>query len=497
MRALPIALGFVCLVAFSCGGDDEGGGGSGGAGGGAGDASAGSGGASGGGASGSGGGAAAGGTAGSSGGAAGAPGLAAALDAQGFEVKPGKLQVLDLSDCCSQGKTCSGNNPTSPYAAFYVPRAPGQTVPNPNEGADGSSFMTRLRADEALIWAGTTPPSAKYFGFTPYLMDKKDVLVRKVVFASLSETTNNLTIQAGGGASVFEQPVAIVATADASAESRAKAALTAAGFSPNSINTLTFDPKLVELGTGQDDDTVGVLFRVALFDDPAKGKAWLDSIPGTMLRATPKTTAAASPLPSPPVRPKDTTTNESALASALDALEAAVKAKHASLSAKTLFVSKGDPDPVACIQNVTFCAGDNRDTNYPSTLPQVLFSKPSDFYVVIGVDHTKTDKTTYSSFSVYAMDHLVGVASVTSKDWGGSALDYLPSHPDAPKLYAWKVARDCGADPHCLAIPDAGCPTGVGAGKLGTVTFRTYLEPKTATAPDPNTLLLDRVIQFQ
>jgi hypothetical protein len=50
---------------------------------------------------------------------------------------------------------------------------------------------------------------------------------------------------------------------------------------------------------------------------------------------------------------------------------------------------------------------------------------------------------------------------------------------------------------HCLAIPDAGCPTGVGAGKPGTITFRTYLEPSTATAPDPSTLVIDRVIKFE
>ena len=481
LGAASLLLAAASLLA--CGGDDESG-------------SGGNGGTSGSGASGGSGGSAGSGAAAGSGGAAGASSVAAALGAQGFEVQSGKLSVIDISDCCAVGKSCSGNNPTSPYAAFYAPRAPGQTVANPGEDASGLAPSLRLRADEALIYAGATPPSAKYFGFTPYLMDRQAASgARKPVFASLSETLNNLVIQVGG-ASAFEQPVAVIATADATTESKAKAALVTAGFASTSINTLTFDPTLAKLGVADADDTVGVLFRVALFDDANKGKAFLDAPPGVLLRATPKTPAAPNPLPSPPSRTKDLTSTESALTAALDTLEAAVIAKYPGLTSKSLFITGGEPDPLGCIAKETFCAGDNRDTNYPSTLPQALFASPDDFYVVIGVDHAQSNKTTYSSFSIYAMDHLVGVASVTTNQYAGSAADYLPSNPDAPKLYAWKVARQCGGDPHCLAVPDAGCPTGVGAGKLGTITFRTYLEPKTATAPDPSTLVIDRVIKF-
>jgi hypothetical protein len=328
-------------------------------------------------------------------------------------------------------------------------------------------------------------------------MDRKDIVLRKTVFASLSETLNNQVIQVGGGGDPFEKPVAVIAAADAGTVSKIEAALAASGFPSGAANTLTLDPKISKLGLGADDDTFGVLFRVALFDDSAKGKAYLDSPPGQLLRVTPKTPATPSPLPSPQSRTKDTSTNESSLASALDALEAAVKAKYSSLTNKTMFLSQGQLDPYDCIQNIKFCAGDNRDTFYPSTIPQALFSTSNEFYVVIGVDHTKTGKTTYSNVSVYAIEHLVGIASVDSTQYAGSAVDYLPSHPDAPKLHAWKIARDCTGDPHCLEIPDAGCPTGLGAGKAGTITFRYYMEPSTSTAPDPSTVVLDRVIQFQ
>ena len=490
-RAWSLGIGFGLLltgIAPACGGDDDSGspagGGSGGV---AGDAQA------GGGAAGSGGSA---GSAGA-GGSAGKSGVQSALEAQGFQVQKGSFRVLDLSDCCAAGKSCSGNNPTSPYDAFHVPRAPGQTVANPNEGTDGLAASFRLRGDEAVIWVGTTPPVAKYFGLTPYLMDREDAPgVRKPIFASLSETLNQLVLQAGSAPDPFEAPVAVIATADQGTESEAKKALVAGGVPAGAINTLTFDPALVKLGVDDAADTVGVLFRVALFDDATQGKAYLNAIPGELWRATPKAQKTPAPLPSPSARPKNTTDTEAALASALDALEAAVIAKHPGLTSKTLFVSKGTPDPLACIQGKAFCAGDNRDTNYPTTLPQPLFSSPDDFFVVIGVNHALTGKTSYSNFSVYAVEHLVGVASVDNLKYAGSAAAFLPSHPDASKLYAWKVARSCAGDPQCLAIPDAGCPNGVGAGKSGTITFRTYLEPKTKTAPDPSTLVLDRVIRF-
>jgi hypothetical protein len=159
-------------------------------------------------------------------------------------------------------------------------------------------------------------------------------------------------------------------------------------------------------------------------------------------------------------------------------------------------VTEGTPDPDACIQNETSCAGDNRDTVYPAIVPRPLFADPDDFYVVLGVNHAATGKVAYSSFSVYAIEHLVGVAAVTSESYTGSAQVYLPSHPDAPKLYAWKIARQCGGEPYCLEIPDAGCPSGVVGDKFGTIAFRAYLEPGTHTAPDPSTLVIDRVVRF-
>jgi hypothetical protein len=73
----------------------------------------------------------------------------------------------------------------------------------------------------------------------------------------------------------------------------------------------------------------------------------------------------------------------------------------------------------------------------------------------------------------------------------------LSNNPDAPGLYAWKIARDCGGDPACLEVSTSGCPEGVPVGGAMDIAFRVYLEPSTGTAADPSTLVIDRVMRFQ
>ena len=92
-----------------------------------------------------------------------------ALAAGGFTVQEGRFSFLDMTACCAS--SCAGNNPSSPYAALFVPPAPGG-LPDPNPAPDGMSSAFRLRADEAVVFVGQTPPEVRYFGFTPYLTDR-------------------------------------------------------------------------------------------------------------------------------------------------------------------------------------------------------------------------------------------------------------------------------------------------------------------------------------
>ena len=415
------------------------------------------------------------------------------LAARNFIVQPGRFEFLDMSSCCDT--SCSGNNPSSPYATFFVPPAPSQSAPNPSPRPDGLASSYRLRHDEAIVFVGSTPPPAAYFGFTPYLMTRAAPDgAEKKIFASMSETLNHLVIRA---TSTFEGTTAIIVAADRNTSDAARAALVDSGVPDSAINVMTLDPAIGRFGLGSGTDTFGVLFRMALVADPAKELAYLTNPGGTVYRITPRTTGTFAKLPSPSPRPKATSPTETSLRPAVQRLGDAIVAAYPGYTARALSVDDGVPDPMACITNLTFCAGDNRDTTYPGTNVRVVFSDPDEFYVAFGVDHAKSGKTVYANTSVYALEKLVGLASVASDEYAKSARRYQPNDPTADKLYAWKLARSCNGEPFCLEIPYGTCPTGMPDGALGTINFRTYLEPSSKTAPLPSTLVRDRIFAFK
>lgn len=426
----------------------------------------------------------------------------AAFEAAGFQVGTGKFELLDLADCCAKGSSCFGNNPTSPYGTYRLPRAPGQTFANPSERAsDQTSTRTFLRPDEAIVWLGTLPPKARYFGFTNYLFGRVDSSGKRTpVFASLDETVNEQVIGHAGAGAPYGELAAIVHTPDKGVAAKVKAALVAVGVPEKAVNVAPIDAVSSHPGLTADADDYSVLFRVALFDDKAAGDAWLAKLPASVYRLTPSAAGAASAYGLPTPRAKDLANVEgSSLATAVDDLEKAVLAKHSTTHTPTNFpVEDGQPDPYACMAGKSTCAGDNRDALYPRTaVPFRWLEAEDDFLVVFGVDHTQTNKAVYTSASVYAVDNLAGIASVTSNEWAGSAKDYVPTHAEAGKLFAWKIARKCAGDPHCLEIPLGDCPSGMTPGQVSVIAFRSYVEPKTSTAPDPKTLVRERVIRFK
>lgn len=429
-------------------------------------------------------------------GGAAATGLESALAQAGFTVQAGSFEFMDMTACCQT--SCSGNNPSSPYATFYVPPGPGQTAPNSKARADGMSAAYRLRKDEAIVYVGTTPPQASYFGFTPYLMERTDPSgAVRTPFASLSETLNNLVIGTDTGGP-FERTTAVIAAADSTTTDRARAALLLSGVPASAINVVTFDPTKGHFGLDETSDTFGVLFRMAVVQDAAKRDAYIAHPPGSVFRITPSAADAGStPLPSPAARAKASSPNEAPLRPAVNRLGDAIKAAYPGYDAQTVRVDEGVPDPDACINGTAVCAGDNRDTTYPGTPPRVLFKDDDDFYVVFGANHQVTGKTAYSNVSVYALEKLVGIKSVASNEYPGSAAKYVPSDAQVGKLYAWKIARKCNGEAFCMEIPKGACPTGIENGALGNITFRTYLEPSSKTAPDPATLVGDRVLVFK
>jgi hypothetical protein len=422
------------------------------------------------------------------------PTLAEALEQAGFQVAEGRSAfLLDfIEDCCDLG-LCVGNNPSSPYEVWWVPPGPGQTAPDPWPDAEGRSPIWHLGAHEALIWIGQTPPSARYSGWRSYLETQyvPETGEHRIVFGVMGDTLNGVNLQTEAPASGGR--TAIVTTGDAAVLRAVTDALVASGVPPTAINLDAIPPSLAQLGLGTDSDTFTMIHRVALFDDPVAGDAYLQQpTTGLLLRASRRAEAPAEPLPAAPLRENGTGVAET-LDGAVLALEDAVVAAWPTFTATRLgWVQRQYPESYTCIEN-GFCGDDQRDRLVSFSTPFEL--GPRDFAVALGVNHAATGKAAYANVSAAGQYWHVGVDAVEDPDFPGSAQAYVPEEPAADQLFAWHFARDCSGRTHCVEIPYT-CP-GAPPGTLLNLTFRAYLEEATGTAPAGDELVPERVVVFR
>jgi hypothetical protein len=198
--------------------------------------------------------------------------------------------------------------------------------------------------------------------------------------------------------------------------------------------------------------------------------------------------------------------DERSLEPALAALERAIRATHAAqtidpvrlFSAATL--ANNMLNPSRCLAQLSNCMGEVHDTTYSGgPLPVARGGAPSrlsadahDFYVAFGVNHEAAGKATYSNVVVQNQARQAGVVAFTSRQMPGSAQVYLRDHPDAAKLFAVKIARNCSGQPFCIEVP-VGFP-GVDLDADLNFVFRAYLEPGRTVSSAPEELLTERVL---
>jgi len=424
--------------------------------------------------------------------------LKSALDKDGFAVQEGQLAKFDLVPLCCAGKTptCMANNAGAPYMTAILPKAPAQTAENTGP------WLFRLGADEAVVIVGRTPPPMAYYSYQPFrvVVYSEREAVPKIIFEPLGDTTNNLTIQTNGpAAEPFNRNVLIIVTADRGVDKRVRAAADAAGYPAGIVNTSVVAAALTRLGVDQQADEFALVHRMFL---PIQEQAMADyqNTPQVALRITPKTSGARDPFPVPELRVRGTGTTEMDLLPAVTDLRKAILAKYGGWQAAELTTSVWLTDGYDGMQREINQYGPTRDALYLRTDPFFkLTDSPDDFVIVYGVNHEATGKATYSNLSIYADPNLLlGIVSENSRRFAGSAKDYLPNHPQADKLYAWKVARNCQGDPHCLEVkPSVDCARlNLDALPDLWMGFRAYLEPKTKVGPAFTEVVYDRVIHF-
>ena len=481
------------------------------------------------------------------------------LERDGFVVREGMLNKADLLLLFTKGilPSCYAYNFDSPYCFNLMPELPEQkTFPNkPNT----YPWTYRLRADEAIVFVGWTPPEVKYFGYQTYLASRYHPVYNRELrfFVNVGDAINNFTIQTGDGpggqarAKPYDAAAMIISTPDSGIDARVRKAALAAGCSEAAINTEIIPSQLVRFGLDSLSDELAFVNRIAFFVDDAEGKVKdayfsadrvLVNADGTLVgppygpnargwvfRVTPAAaleTRTLKPFSMPRLRVRGTgDTREFDLLPALDKLRNAVIEHYYNpgiTEYEELTTWIWIPDGYDQYQQKEFFTlGPTNDTIYLRCTQFQLGQDSTDFVVVYGLNHALTGKSTYSSLVLYSEDpvpgvpsfadrgELAGLASVNSertdgKGLRGSAERFEPFFKDAvpdtakdpEKFYVWKIARRANSEPFCLTVPDPSPSPRLRMSKF-LVGFRAYVEPETKVGPAWSEIVYDRVIHFK
>lgn len=448
----------------------------------------------------------------------------------GYTAVEGSAIHLDTAKMCCDGvlPTALFFNKSAPYVAFSV-----QNMRSPLPQFRELPIF-QLRADEAIVVVGWTPPAAKFFSYTPYLLTRTypPETTPRAIFASLGDSINVSTIKTLGP-DPFSRPVALIFTPDQGTEARISAALRRAGYPDAIINTLPFPAPMLRLGVdaaGQPltSDVFIIVNRMSMFSSKAAGNAYVDAMgnadvskrPLRVFRVTPNAGAALHPFPVPPLLVRGTGESELNLAPAMARLRQAILDTYEDAYNYTEYHTKFVAyDGYEYIERRKNTLGDSRDALYFAAgyMPLWDLGNPedeltlgeNDFLVVYGPKHVATGKATYTNINVYASDRVMfSMASAYSDSFDGSAEEYL-NESDAGLMYVHKFAYPghCSGT-YCLPLevpPDCtpwcetqpSCPPFIldSSTKLGLF-IRNYLEPSTRVGPAAGELVYDQVIKF-
>lgn len=431
------------------------------------------------------------------------------LTRAGYSVQRGLVRPFRIEDC-AELPSCFGNNATSPYAMWWLPPAPGTPPPVAEEmglppDAEGRSAGWALRADEAVVYVGRTSPEAAYFSYAPYVFSRQDEQgERQPIFASITDAVNHTHFPDGA----FDREIGVIITGSPELEAELRRDLRATGLPDADIVTFGLPSEQVRFGNGSDADLIMLLQRFALFSDAAAGAAHLDAIPAHVMRVTPSEPREVSAFPVPTRATRATGDSEAELTPALDALEAAVRARYAGSTFTSVPIISASVVSLvlrseACLANYSNCLGEISDTVYsagPASPTGVtsntlfLTDAPGERIVALGVNHAAFGRATYSNMVVMNSARLAGVAAMTSEQMRGSAEALLPDDPDAEYLYAVSIMRDCGDEPYCVEVP-TGFP-GVDIDEALSFAFRAYVQPGASVSPAPRELIGERVLHL-
>jgi hypothetical protein len=425
-------------------------------------------------------------------------GLAKRLADMGYTVQQGDVCLTSAIDVVSAGYTvnANGNNAGFPYLCTQTPLPPGI-----DHSLFAPQFTYTLGEDEALVLVGRTPPECDYYSYRSYMMclredDEPNPFNQKKIYTQLGDPINNFNITEGRpDRGLFGSFFTLVSTADANIVRDVAEAMRAEGLDEKDLLLDVVDHNLARLGTDDRANGLNFLHRVSCVKDKAAEDAYVSRPTVELLRITPTKARPVSLLEPFAPRTRGSGVTEDCLQSSVDALRQTLidtySADYTITELKTQpWLNMTGREPIDRRIDVL---GETRDTLYLNT--NTFTFNEDTIVIVYGVNHMTVPKTVYNNVSCYGAKYFNGFGGITNYDYTGTANRYIPSDPNADKLYVWKFART-EIDDETFAVPydPDGQLTGINNGSGAFMAFRNYIDPGCLLGPAPEEIIFDRAL---
>lgn len=478
-------------------------------------------------------------------------GFISTLEDRGFIVQEGKLKYFDILKLVSEGiiDTAFANNTGAPYATYLLPPAPNQDPSpaqkppksynpnNPNNYPANIEYTApgldyKLRADEAIVLIGKTPPTAYNFSYKSYLgfienepsKDYSNTITvgndytgfYHNIGASMGDQINNHNIWTdntpyGSPGDPFNSSTIIITTADKGINEQMRDALIKSGFNPGIMNDDNIPMGLTNIGLEKGKDTFSFIMRAAIWLDHDAGWNYINNLKNyvKVLRITPKTPYSYTNLwPIPNLKMHETGTTEFQVVpyarNELNYLRNEIIKKYQNEEYKPvdldskLWILDGYE---GILQDVPVYY-DNRDGLYIRT-DNFQLETDEDFVILYGVDHVQAEFATFFNISFYGEEYWNGVAGANITDeLKYPATEYFPKdYKNSKCYYAVKMARKVEEGNEVIIPYSTGNPSGSAYGvdnnEDAYVGFRIYANPETNVAPAIFDVIWSRAILFR
>ncbi|HEY9632049.1 MAG TPA: hypothetical protein V6D14_01500 [Coleofasciculaceae cyanobacterium] len=454
----------------------------------------------------------------------------------GYTVYPGQLAIGKACTCATGGisgapappppcnvEPCFGSSNTR--YAWVTTSTPGIDSKFCNELRKSRSQSAippcfQLDGDDALVLSGSMAPAQNltYYSFNLYqsfTYSNKFPSNYAGIQTSVNIGLNNSNLRIGNNGQYV-----LIVTASTSTLNTIKNALKTAGVPDQIVSSYLVPASVANLGTLYYPDQLSFLLRLTAQSDAERQQL------NTFLQQNARATKIAF-VKGPGIK-GDITFNDIpkwenrlgvnkleyslGLDKKLTALEQVVTNSYAKQGYKLkarLPEKLVHADPNSCRATPETCAYDSPDAlyiSYPCDFSPTALRTGNCYYqlpgnsddvlMLLGVNHplvsTKPLATYFSEESKAIPGSKDGTFSFVGLYTKGSANQYLQPSNGA-NLYAVKIARDCGTQPYCAAVPYlGGIPEKTGFYILG----RIYLDKNIKTAPNPENLVPSVLLWF-